>query len=517
MSKFIFRIDIFCKPFLFKVFFVLSLSVFAGFGFGLMNAQTIVADFPVTQFRVGEKLTYSVSFDRYSDVAFAEIGVVSRGALGGKDAVELFSKIKTLDFFSAAYYLIDETRTTFAAADSGLPLYAVKTVNTSGLPKEIIDNFLAAPTVNHDLLSLLFKIRQTSGIGGATFIENGKTYNVTFQTALSERVKTPAGDFETVIVSVQSEYLTEAGVKEIRINLTADEARIPALIRIKTAKGEFRAAVATVQVNSPEVSVQPTPVPLQTPRALPIPTPTATPYVENMPLADGLSFPLGEALEYQISTAGRPVATFILQAKERKEFAGFDSLLLAATVTKAAPGNPLFSVNDFVRAQVDPETLGPRQISIKFSGAMAAYNQTARFDPVTSFVTTGGTPAVEVPVGTHSILSLLYAVRSFNLNPSKDTTAPVNDTRVAVFWENKPYVFTLRPEAADLITQQGEKVSAQLVTVKTGNPQLDALNIRIWLSNDERRFPLRISAGVYQADLISNSVLQITTSQNRER
>ncbi len=125
-----------------------------------------------------------------------------------------------------------------------------------------------------------------------------------------------------------------------------------------------------------------------------------------------------------------------------------------------------------------------------------------------SFVTVGGTPAVEVPVGTHSILSLLYAVRSFNLKPSKDTTAPVNDTRVAVFWENRPYVFTLRPETADLITQQGEKVSAQLVTVKTGNPQLDALNIKIWLSNDDRRFPLRISAGVYQADLVSNSVLQ---------
>lgn len=509
MNKIIFRVGVFSKPLLFKVFFVLGLAVFAGFGFGAMHAQIAVADVPITQFRIGEKLTYSVSFERYSDVAFAEIDVVSRGALGGKDAVELYSKIKTLDFVSAAYYLIDETRTTFAAADSGLPLLAKKTDNTSGLPKETVDNYLASPTVNYDLLSLLYEIRHSSGIGAATFSENGRAYNVTFQPEINERVKTPAGDFDTVIVLVQSDYLTEMGIKKLRINLTSDEARIPALIRIKTAKGEFRAAVSSVQINTAVVAVLPTPKPLQTPRPAITPTPTATPYIENLPLASELAFPLGETLEYQISSAGRPVAAFTLQAKERKEVAKFDSLLLAATVIRAAPGNPLFSVNDFIHAQVDPETLGPRQISIKFSGAMAAYNQTARFDPITSFVMVGATPATEVPVGTHSILSLLYAVRSFNLKPSKDTTAPVNDTRVAVFWENKPYVFTLRPETAELITQQGEKISAQLVTVKTGNPQLDTLNIKIWLSNDERRFPLRISAGVYQADLVSNSVLQL--------
>ncbi|MEJ7846524.1 MAG: DUF3108 domain-containing protein [Pyrinomonadaceae bacterium] len=509
MSKFIFRVDIFIKPLLFKALFVLGLFVFASFGLGLMHAQIVVADLPVNQFRVGEKLTYSVSFERYSDVAFAEIGVVSRGALAGKDAVELYSKIKTLDFVSAAYYLIDETRTSFAAVDSGFPLLAKKTDYTSGLPKETIDNFLTSPTVNYDLLSLLFKIRNSGVVGAATFTENGKAYNVTFQPSLSERVKTPAGDFETVIVSVQSDYLTEVGIKELRINLSSDEARIPALIRIKTVKGEFRAAVASIQMNTAEVPVQPTPTPLQTPLPVIIPSPTATPYIENLPLAGELAFPLGETLEYQITSTGRPVATFTLQAKERKEIANLDSLLLAATVTRAAPGNPLFSGNDFIQAQVDPGTLGPRQITIKFSGEMAAYNQTASFDPVRSFVTVGGRSAVEVPVGTHSILSLLYAVRSFNLKPSKDTTAPVNDTRVAVFWENRPYVFTLRPETADLITQQGEKVSAQLVTVKTGNPQLDALNIKIWLSNDDRRFPLRISAGVYQADLVSNSVLQL--------
>jgi hypothetical protein len=104
-------------------------------------------------------------------------------------------------------------------------------------------------------------------------------------------------------------------------------------------------------------------------------------------------------------------------------------------------------------------------------------------------------------------LSLIYAVRSFNLKPSKDTYNPINDTRVAVFWENKPYIFTLRPSTAEIIDIKGMKISAQLISVNTGNPQLDSLNIKVWLSNDSRRLPLRFSAGQYQADLISEKNL----------
>jgi len=89
------------------------------------------------------------------------------------------------------------------------------------------------------------------------------------------------------------------------------------------------------------------------------------------------------------------------------------------------------------------------------------------------------------------------------LKPSKDFSNPVNDTRVAVFLGTKAYVFTLRPSNADIINLQGEKVSAQLISITTGNPAIDVLNLRLWLSNDEKRLPLRLAAGSYQADLIS--------------
>ncbi len=94
-------------------------------------------------------------------MAYAELQTVSRGRIGDIDAVELRSRIKTLDFVSAAFYLIDESRTIFASPESGLPIYISKNQNIGGLPKETIQNYLAAPSSNYDLVTLIYKIRHS--------------------------------------------------------------------------------------------------------------------------------------------------------------------------------------------------------------------------------------------------------------------------------------------------------------------------------------------------------------------
>lgn len=458
-----------------------------------------------TAFRVGERITYSISFDKFTDVAYAEIYTVSRGNLSGNDAVELRSKVKTLNLVSAAFYEVDEVRTTFVNPDSGLPLHTRKTVNPDGLPKETINDYLKNPTTSFDLLSLIYKIRQSGGSGNATLLENEKTYNVTFQPIGNESVKTAAGDFETTIVAVQSEYLTEIGIKEFKINLSNDDVRVPMVVRLKMGRSEFRAEAASIQSIVPEPDVTPTPKPISSVSPVPTPVRTPQPYVPNLPLAPELSFPLGESLEYRVTAAGRPVGTFVLRARERKQVGGRDTLVLSATVTNAVPGNPVFSLNDTITAFVDPESLAPRQIEIKLSSGLSMLNQIAMFDDRTGSILYGGANKVDAPIGTHSILSLIYAMRSFNLKPSKTASNPVNDTRVAVFWESQPYVFTLRPSVDSLLETQTGKVSAQAITINTGNTQLDQLGLKVWLGNDEFRLPLRFSVGVYQADLVSVS------------
>ena len=490
---------------------MLALSSFAwapAFVYGQTNVPSSDASF-----RVGERLTYSVAFEKFSNVAYAELQTVSRGKIGDVDAVELRSKVKTLEFVSAAFYLVDESRTIFASPDSGIPLYVSRIQNVGGLPKESIQNYLASPTTNFDLVTMIYKIRHSNGSGTLNIQEGEKTYSVTFQTTVSEktktnieRIKTDAGDYETSLITIQSDYLTENGLKDLRINFSTDDARIPVEIRFRTSKGEFRAKVSSVQNIEPQADPLPTPSPVKTPQPTPPPVPTPRPYIDNQPLGDDLAFDLGETLEYKITSGNQPIATFVLQAKERKQIEGKDSLLLAGTVTEVLSSNGLVSLNDSIKAQVNPESLGPRRLDISFTGSLSSLNQTVTFDEKTSLISFRGTNQIEGPVGTHSILSLVYAIRSFNLKPSKDTSNPVNDTRVAVFWDTKPYIFTLRPSVAEIITLQGEKVSAQLITIGTGNPQLDQLNLKIWLSNDARRVPLSFSVGTFQADLVSDKI-----------
>jgi hypothetical protein len=491
------------------LFSIFASSLFYNPQISSAQNQPKIQTLSATPFRIGERLTYNVSFENFNNAAYAEIYAVSRGKLGEKDAVELRSKIKTNELVSA-FYLVDESRTTFAASDTGLPLYVRKISNAGVTPKEVISNFTVNLTAYNDLLTMIYQARNAGGAGSFSFQEDDRIYSAIFQNGgKNEKIKTEAGEFDTIISSVQCEYLTEKGITNLRVNFSADAARIPVLIRFKTAKGDFRADLASVQTIEPETATEPTPTPIQIARPTPAPRPTATPapYVNNEPLAAELPFKLGETLEYQISTNGQMIGFVTLQAKERKQFSDQDSLLLTATVTGTEPRQQIFKLNDQIRAQVNPLSLAPQDIQLKLNGALAAFNQQVLFDQRTGTATSNKGNQIEIPVGTHSILSLAYAIRSFNLKPSKDLTNPVNDTRVAVFLDDKAYVLTLRPSSADIINLRGEKISAQLISVNTGDQSIDQYGLRVWLSNDERRVPLRLMFDNYQADLISEKLI----------
>jgi hypothetical protein len=157
-----------------------------------------------------------------------------------------------------------------------------------------------------------------------------------------------------------------------------------------------------------------------------------------------------------------------------------------------------------VIARVSPESLVPFELSARLTGPLAFLNQTVKFDQRSGIINTGG-GRVDGPVGTHNILSLLYAIRSFNLNPSKDPRNPVNDTRVSVFWIDKAYIFTLRPFEPAETTVDNQKIMAQQIAVKTSIPKLDQMGISVWLSNDETRVPLKFNIGTYVFELVGQT------------
>ena len=417
------------------------------------------------------------------------------------DVIELRGRLKTFEIVSAALTLVDEDRTVFAAPDTGLPIYVSRVLNNGPVPREIVSNFLTSPTSSFDLLTLLYKAREAGGSGTFPLLENGESSTLNFQSGSAEKVKTYAGDFDTTVSTVEGPFIESHGFKNFKINFSTDEYRIPVLIRFKTTSGNYRIELSGIQqlVNEKDPAVVPTPSP--TPKPTPKPTPTPLVYVPNQPLLPEVGFALGESLEYKVTSANQPIATVVLAAKERSLYQSLDALKLTATVTGIEQGNKTFALGDSVIARVNPDTLVPYQVTSKFGGALSSFNQSAKFDPKTGAITFGTNSTAEGPLGTHCMLSLLYAMRSFNLSPSKDPGNPANDTRVAVFWSDRTYIFTLRPTNVDMVVPGGAKIPTQMVTINTGNPQLDQLGLKVWLSVDGRRLPLRFSAGTFQFDL----------------
>jgi hypothetical protein len=270
-----------------------------------------------TQFRVGERLTYVLSTERYPNAGFGEMSVVSRGRLGTRDVFELAAKFKTVGLFSATGFLADESFTTFVSVDTGMPAYVKRTNYAAGSPKERTDSYLETPANGFDLLSLIYRLRGLLDGGSSVLLDNGRSFAITFQPAGVESITCDAGTFETTIMTVQSDYFKEMGVSDLRINIDNGANRLPVLIRAKMETGKIKATLASVQVNSPEPVA--TPTPSETPR--PIPTPTALPtpevYVDNRPLSEELAFVLGERLEYRVTYGAQRAAKIVFDAKER--------------------------------------------------------------------------------------------------------------------------------------------------------------------------------------------------------
>lgn len=460
-----------------------------------------VAETP-SAFRIGEKVSFNISFEQFGNVAFLELQTISRGKFANRDAVEIQARIKTFEIVSAAFVQIDERRTVYAAADTGLPLYIDRIAATGGIPKQKIVNNLDVASPILDMATMIYRARANGANGSFTFTESGENFVMTFASGASEVVKTDSGEFDTVITTVQSSFFDEYGIKDLRVNFTSDERRLPVAIRFSTAKGEFVGKLAGLtEPVKPIPTPSSTPTPTPRPTATPVPTPMPPKYVDDQPLLPELAFSLGEKLEYRVNFGGQKVADVVLEAKQRRLVQNVDSLLLAANVTGIAPPFRQLAMTDSATALVNPDTLAPYRFDMRLTGGLSVVSQNLMFDPRTGGVTFGASRA-EAPVGTHSILSLLYAMRSFNLRPSKISTNPVNDTRVAVFWGEKPYVFVLRPANPDNVTIGGERFMAQMVSITTGNPQLDSAQIKVWLSLDDKRTPLRIMIGGYTADLV---------------
>jgi hypothetical protein len=495
--------------------------------------------FNAAPYRVGEHLTYTVSFSNFAVAAHVEMSVVSRGQLYGREGVELQAHVETVGVISAALYAVNNNYISFVDPATGLPYRARQEIregsrvenltrdyNTplgeSAIPsKQTVD----APAASYDFLSALYRLRALPLAPGAVYtlsVQNGEAvYNAELKVTGRENLKTNLGSSTALVTQLRVRGNPEADAYRVGVYFSDDERHVPLLITARHRAGEIRAEIASAEILNEAQPVAggatplaPQPTPTQPGIVLPPTTQPGPPTAGGATASSGgatsattpaaalpeLPFKPGDELNYNffLGAGPQPIGTASFRVRARARYFNRDGLLFSAALQTAGAGATLFPVNDQLSSYVDISTLLP----FRAEQTIAEGKRRARF-VVSSDQGSGSAlfddgTRVEVPVGTHDLLSVFFALRSFDLSPGKRTS-------VSLLVNKRPRLLVITAlRRADLLLA-GQQIPAVELALATNDPTGDRFNLRLWVSTDKRRLPLRLTAttplGPVRADL----------------
>jgi hypothetical protein len=491
------------KPPLISTFIVLFLAFI--FPVSAQNGAHILSQAP---YRVGEKLTYNISYSSFPSAAHAEFEVVSRGVFYGRDAIQLRGHLETTGVVNVALFAINNDYVTYIDPETGLPFRSQESARDAMSSAEASHDF-SQPAGNEaippkvtalggvfDFLSAFYRARALPLDDGAeydlTIRSEGVDYPVELKVVGRQTIRTNVGSFETIVTQVKS----NSRLKNVKVYFSVDERHVPVLFTGRVNSGDLRAELAGSEMIAPPAGTA-TPAPTVAPN--PAPAPSETP---NAHAASGdWPFSLNEQLNYQvfIGPGTTSMGTVNFQVKGRSRYFDRDGIFLTVTAQTTNAAARVFVAKDQIDSYVDPKGLLPYRTVLNLVEGKRRMNQTIATNQENGTVTIDGSSArLEVPVGIHDYLSFFYALRTFNLAIGKRNGIPV-------LVENKPktlYVTALKREQIGL----GMKVvPAIALTITTDDPEPDKYLLRMWLSDDRRRLPLRFAAttplGPVRADL----------------
>jgi hypothetical protein len=476
--------------------------------------------FSPAPYRVGERLTYNVSFSNFISAAHLELLVSAHGSFFGRESVQLKGHVETNGVINAALFAINNDYITYVDPATGLPFRGEQTIRETSRTNQTSADFnqpagtAAIPSKKtgdfpgtYDFLSAVYRIRALPLAGGSTYslLVRGENqdYRIEIRVTGQEVIKTNVGSFNTIVSQVRVRNASQGTSYYLKANFSDDQRHVPVLLVSKLSAGEIRVELAgSGFVATPAVPPAPTPTPTPAPGTPPARPPLAipgTPADETGDLRD-LPFKVGEQLIYQIFLPDiqGPVGRASFQVKARSKYFDHDGLFFTLSAQTTNALQKLFSANDMMTSYVDPKTLLPFHTELVFNEGRNRFASklTINQDYGTAISETG--ERIEIPVGTHDYLSFFYVLRTFNLSPTKHNA-------ISILVNNKPktlYITALKREAIQLGSQT---IPAVQISLTTDDAQGDKYQLRGWISDDKRRLPLRLTAltqlGLVRADL----------------
>ncbi|MBA3321405.1 MAG: DUF3108 domain-containing protein [Pyrinomonadaceae bacterium] len=494
------------------------------------NASTVAATagFSSAPYRVGEKLTYNVSFSNFGTAAHVETWVASRGTFTNREGIELRARVETVGVVSAALFAINNEYVSYVDPGTGLPFRTQLIKREQSLPDVLLraagqpevspGDVLSPPPpsepttslegtpVTYDLLAALYRLRALPLAPGASYPltaqNDGLRYAAELKVSGRETIQTPAGSFNTVATQLRVKD-SPANNYRISIYFSEDARHLPVLITARLAAGEVRALLASSEMIEPVVAAPPANVartpPVPSPPGL-RPTPSVPPAVSGGAPLPGLPFGVGEELNFNfyLGNATQPIGVANFQVRARASYFNRDGILINANMYTTGAGQRLFAVSDKIDTFIDAKTGLPFRTQLRILEGSHRVEGVVTFEQERgSAVTTDGQP-LEIPVGTYELVSVLYAMRSFDLTPPKRNA-------VSLLINKRPRTLSITALKREVLELGGQRIPAVQLALATDEARGDALGLRLWVSTDRRRLPLRITAttplGPIRADL----------------
>lgn len=491
--------------FLAILFLALIFPVFA------QNGGRITVPFSQAPYLIGERLTYNVSYSNFPSAAHAEFEIVERGNHMGRDAIKLRAHIETTGVVNVALLSVNNDYTTYVDPSSGLPFRSEETVRDASNAADSARDFTqptgaeAVPSKQkafagtYDLLSALYRARALPLAPGAVYdfaVRGAQTeHHVELKVTGRETVNTSVGSFGTIVTRLR---VSNSPLHNVKIYFSDDERHIPVLITSEVGDGDLRAELAASEIIKPALVAPPTPV-AAVPGPIPAPTlPPNTPVVAAAP--ENWPFKVGEQLNYQIFIGGTntPLGIATFHVKGHSRYFDREGLHLTANAQTTNAAAQIFVARDLVESYVDPKELLPYRTVMNLIEGRRRLNQTLTLNQEGGLATSDQGARIEMPVATHDYVSFFYAVRTFNLTPGRRSA-------VSVLVENKPKTFFVSTQKKETIQLGGREMSAFSLLITTDDPEPDKYQFRMWISDDRRRLPLRLSfatqLGPLRADL----------------
>jgi uncharacterized protein DUF3108 len=238
---------------------------------GLLPNGTTAAEIKPVPFAEGESLTYAIDYGPVN-AGEATLKVLPNVVSGGTDCYRVESSILSNRVFSAMYRVRDKAVSHFSVHDLTSRYFSkrlregdfrrnvqVRFDPEAGLATYHDDREYPIEPNTYDVLSATYQVRTMEMVPGMTHSlivhSSRKSYELKVIVHGRETVKVPAGEFDCFIVEpiFKGEGLFQYEGK-LTFWVTADERRIPVLIKTKVKVGAIEASLKDYTPGEPQTA-----------------------------------------------------------------------------------------------------------------------------------------------------------------------------------------------------------------------------------------------------------------------